>query len=227
MSTSIIPYWKIRATHNAYMAKKLKDSDVKKKVSTKDVKSIAKVAVKSELKKVSELKYRDIYDFTTTYDVTGSCINLTSNIAQGDSDTTRDGDKIYLKTLRLKYFGQYADSWNQIRVIVFKWNKDSTSAITSANLLVSSGDSKAILSPLSWDTKKEYRVYYDCVINVDDAYREVSPVKEVEVKLNYRVDYIAAGTNAMNSLYMCILSDSTAVTHPKCNWYARLEYTDM
>ena len=81
--------------------------------------------MKSLLQEVQELKIFVAQSTGISVDFGGSIVDLTA-ITQGDSDTTRDGDRVMLKEVTFRWVAQVGDAYNLVRVILFQYVPDST-----------------------------------------------------------------------------------------------------
>lgn len=190
-------------------------------------KAVGKV-VNAKLRKNTELKYFDVATSgATNVDWTGLFHNLCIP-AQGDTDVTRDGDKLNMKKLRLRCSIVQGDSYNNIRIIIFRWKQNNISVTPSASYLISpyQGTAMSPVAPYNWDTKDNTQILYDRVYTVDTSY----PQRMVKINLNLsklpKVAFDSGTTGGNNHLYMFIVSDSSAATHPTYNLLSRVSFTD-
>lgn len=183
--------------------------------------------VEKRIRRDTEVKYADFNDSGTGVDFSGTFIRVT-NIAQGDSDTTRDGDKLTPVYLNVKWKVGVGDSTNIMRVIIFQWKQNILSiSPTQAYLLAQTGSALSPISPYNWDTRSNFRVLKDFKVTVDSV-NKPQVVGRTFLKLNKleKVAFDAGGTNGNNQIYIYVVSDSGAASHPTWAMTARLAFTD-
>lgn len=187
-------------------------------------KEVAKIANK-QIAKQAEKKYH-LATTTGAKDWAGACIDLTG-IAQGDTDITRDGDELYLKSIRLKSLIQYADTYNACRTIIFQWYDDTTPTPGDVLSPTYVGGQQAPLAPYKHDLASKFKILFDKTILVD-TYRPhaILDTGYITGGFKRRVHFTAGGTTGVNKLYLLQISDSGVSTHPTMIAVARLNFTD-
>lgn len=185
-------------------------------------------AIRQVLSKRAEKKHFSITS-TQNPDWSGTILDL-SNISQGSTDLTRDGDSATIRTLHIKGHLGNNDTYNIVRLIVFQWTSNSNvDAPTVGKLLDSTllGTVYATHAPYNHDRRSQFRVLWDKTFT---AYAD-KPVVLFDTKylraVTPRIQYIAAGTEGFNKLYMCMISDSSAVSHPPVVLSSKLNFADM
>lgn len=158
----------------------------------------------------------------------GTLLNYSALISQGDTDTTRDGDKLNLTKVSFKGTLSVADSTNRMRIIFFRWNNLGTTPTTSYLLEGGSNTAADILRPFRIDTKHYYKIVYDRVFNLS-TYRPTIDFKATIYGKRLggkRVTYLGGGVTGMSHLYCYLVSDSDAATHPNATMNVIQHYTD-
>lgn len=149
-----------------------------------------------------------------------------SDVPQGDTDQTRNGDSLYLRTVRILGDVRAGDTTNACRVIVFQWLDDSTPTV--ASVLQTTSGVTAVFSPYLHDQRKKFRIMYDKMFvvaaNGNDA--KVFDTKYLRPPIK-KVAFTAATTTGSNKIFLLLISDSTAVTHPALTHYSKVTYDDM
>lgn len=154
-----------------------------------------------------------------------------TTISQGDTDTTRTGDKIRALTLTVKGNLICADTTNVVRLlIVCNYNGGTSSTLQD---FLEAGDTTGYqwMSLRSHDRVGKYAILWDRTFNLSTAGSKYQACFKKTIKLSKKmseITYSSGGTSPlMNSLYLIAISDSSAVTHPTMNYYARLRFTDI
>lgn len=198
-----------------------KRKSAKKKVATKQY-------VKNMLNKVQEIKYYDEAD-TIAISTTGSVVCV-SDMAQGDTDITRDGDKIILKSMQLRGTMAYAaaDVNNLIRIIVFQWFPVDTAADPSAAAILQQTGTFGIVSPYNHDQRNQFHILADRTFLLNSA---SYPYKGWKMNIPFKyvkkqATFLAGGVYGANHLHILFISDSSAVSDPSVSFYSRVYYTD-
>ncbi len=121
-----------------------------------------RLQVKRLISKESNLGYKDVVVDNTDVGWSEAPQELTQ-IAEGDSDTERDGQQIQLKSLQWRINTRPGASQtvaSTVRFIVYRWMKESAPAANS--VLINNGVVDAPISPLNMTTNKgEYQILHD------------------------------------------------------------------
>lgn len=225
----------------------------------KSAETAVKKAVKQELSKVQEMKYFDLIISTTIDGRSATTITaywpLSGNIPQGNTDITRSGDKVYMKSLTLRgvlYMNQNAVTGNELgwfRLIIFQWHPvvDSTVATLNAQLpphqIIDFGamDAGTTMDPSSFyfhDRAGQYTILYDknyvgngtrtgtnIPVNFTRNIHINVPLKKAQKQLRFLA---GSSTTAANQIFCVIMSaQPTAVANPPTfNGISRIRFTD-
>lgn len=182
---------------------------------------IARVATKV-LKKKQELKSFDT-GFAQTVSSSGTVQKLTT-IAQGDTDSDRNGDQILITHVQLIITFAFADSVNVCRWVLFRWNQDDGVA---APVIADIFQTVSPYSPYNRDNVrgKKFVVFGDHLFCVGATGPNIE--KHIfDRKLTTKVNFTVASVNGMGHLYSVMVTDSLASTHPPLSYIARVSYTD-
>lgn len=218
------------------MPPRRKNQKNNQKVNNKSAQSKKQVATKeyvvNKLKREIEHKYLDINEVPVNIVLgTGFMERLTS-ISQGQTDITRVGDKATLTSLNLKYQITGGDATNLLRVIVYQWHPNSTlAAPTAANVMqyFNIGDNREVLSPYTHDYKGQFTILFDRLHSTTlvGSNQAISWQGYVSLRrARKQLEFTAGGQEAANHIYLLVLGDSTAVTHPTFTYLARVMFTD-
>jgi len=183
------------------------------------------------IKQTMESKYKDSLSTSSNLNATG-IFEDTTDISQGDTATTRDGDEILLQSLEVNFYAFTDpisnDRVNACRVIVFFWNSNNTPIVT--DLLEDATGSLPHLSPMNNGNKKRILILYDrrFLVQSQTGPQGVIPqrfVISIPRKLQ-KVTYVTGSNNAVRRLYIFFCSDSSATPSPDIQYYVRLRYKD-
>lgn len=158
-----------------------------------------------------------------------------SNIPQGDTDVSRDGDKIMIKSLHLRGLIAVGDTTNFVRIIVYQWHPSDVTLSPTANLVLSDLTSP-LNTPYNHDNGKMYSIFYDRLIALGSNSQQTVAIEKIwrfgnkldrRLKwVNQSIDYVAGTTGGSDKLFLLIVSDSGGIPHPAAELFFRLIYTD-
>lgn len=198
-------------------------------------KPVTKQQVQAMIAGKQTLKFFDNHTYVGSATSTGINIAL-SAIPQGNTDSTRSGDSVSLKTLEvrgelyLQGTGGTNDFTNQVRVIVYMWHPVSSGAapVIASILQDVSVAQSLVMSGYSWDSKPQFSVLYDKNFALSG-----NGVADVffHFKKSFGSGHLATwagGSTTLQSdgLFMIVCSDSLVATHPIYNFYSRVAYLD-
>lgn len=205
------------------------------KRKTPYVRKVARQEAKRAIRIGVEHKY---YDSTSVaagidYSGTSAVYNLTYNpltatyLDQGTDDVQYIGKKIRPIGLSIRGLITRADTYNVMRCIILQCKTNNVP--TLAGILQSVGNIRAPFSPYERQYNDQWVILYDKTYLLDTAsndarvFRIFIPARKLRM-ISFQN---AAGTPIeKGSLYMCWISDSSAVTHPSMEYYSRLTFTD-
>jgi hypothetical protein len=192
--------------------------------------------VRSLLSRAQEHKFFDSKEYAQSATTTPTQLAI-SAVPQGDTDSTRDGDQINLKSLWVKFetylqgAGGTNDFTDQIRLMIYRYHPMSSGSVpVPATVLQDlSVAQSATMTPTTWDNRKDFTVVLDKTFNLsgngpsDLGYTAKFVWKEPGIPAHF-----SAGSTTLqtNGLFALIMSDSLVATHPQFNLYTRVEYTD-
>lgn len=174
-------------------------------------------------------------------DVTNSgvvtCISL---IPQGDTDSTRDGDGLVLRSIEINWEalsspGTGTSLVDCVRFIVFQWFPNSVPA--AGSVLLNAGSTSSHLSPWNHDQRFNFRILYDKRYDVTKANanpqinsnsKVTSPRILITKGFKYHIQYQSGTTVGSNLIYVLAITDTggTAGNVPQYNFYSKINYTD-
>lgn len=181
--------------------------------------------VKRVISTVAEKKYWAFHN-SQTVGSAGFLLHL-SNIAQGDTDVTRDGDSLYVKSIQLNMVFALADTYNQCRVIVFQWHPLADLATATpllSEILVDTAT--PTISPFAHDTRNSYRILADrmVILDADNPYKSFKIL--ITKGFTRKIQYVSGSTFAQNNIFCFIVSDSGVAPNPNFVWSGKINYLD-
>lgn len=203
-----------------------------RKFSRKSNSKKFKSAVKKVIQSMVEVKYQDTSESNADITTTGTITDITA-LSRGTSDQgERIGDRVKLRSYRLKGSITGGDATNVIRVIYFIWHPNSVSlAPTMAQILLGGGTPTANSPNLNYvvDGRDQFTVVYDKRFTMVGGSSSTSLMKKFNVvlKLSAIQQYNTTNTSSTKKLYMLRVSDSSAINHPTISYVARTRYIDI
>lgn len=182
--------------------------------------------IRREVRKGREINVWDQRD-TISVDNTGTIIDITAT-PQGTTDLTRIGDEYYLLSVQVRFNLVIGDTRNNFRVLIAQFTGESGNNSVTKNL--QSGSVSAgygTLAPYSQDYRKNRRILFDKTYDLDTddpAFTDTAYITQGFI--DRKVGYISGGTSGFNHLFLIVISDSGAPTHPICSYNTRVRFTD-
>jgi len=199
-----------------------------------------------------EVKYYT-FGLSTTVSNTGSCTSFTT-LAAGLQGYARVGDRIEVKKIEFNYrvaapvggLLTAADSYDTVRVILFRWKPDdSVDVPVIANLLsppIGAAHSESALYNYNRDKADKYRILYDRVHTVFNSpvwdgsavrtaagfgHSLTESVTFTGKKCGGKfIDYMAGTNTGLGNVYVAIVSDSAFSPHPAFVCSVQIDFTD-
>lgn len=199
-----------------------------KRQSYKKKSQLATKSYVNKLLKVNqELKFHDHILDSVGASSTVSQFKITQ-INQGTTDQTRDGDACIIKKMLLNLTVNAADNTNYVRIIVYRWNEsDLTSNPQTSDILQYTTGVNPWTSPYTMDSvrSKRFTVYCDKLIKVDGD----DPLKVIRLTRYFKnlpMSFFNGGLASKGGFWFLYVSDSVASAHPLINGYIRFNFTD-
>lgn len=194
-----------------------------KKVSKNLKKAITRIS-KRVLSTNQEHKYFD-YNFNNNgVDYDGTTFYI-SDIAQGDTDTTRVGDQLMPTSLLMNLALTVGDTTNLMRIVVVRW-RTNVSTLAVGNIFTYLGVQWAPESPFHHDGRSQFEVLHDSLHALASAYRPVIILRKRLRLAKKAIKFSAGSTTASDKILLIAVSDSAAAAHPTIQGYTRLNFTD-
>lgn len=199
---------------------KQKKQRFQKSVNSKVAQTIAKKEAVKAIRSTMELNYYD--DLTNgTFSQDGTILDLTIPIAVGDTEKSRDGREIDLKSILIRFDCIHDDSTNVVRMILFRWMAPGDP--TAAQVISSNNSIYAPISPLNEENTKHIQVLYDDLF-ATTTNSDAATVGKIYKKLKGKAVWASsAGAGSKGHLYLLVVSDS-ALSGPSMRIYSRVRY---
>lgn len=179
------------------------------------------------LRKGTEVKRADSELLGQSVSTTG-VFTLLNGVAQGDDVINRDGNRIYMLNMEMSFEILIADTFNKVRFIVF-YDKQPNGAAPSASDILQDPGNYPITSRYNYDNRQRFKFLYDRVFIVDVDQPTITVGKKW-LKLKKDTLYSGSGNTITaiktGSIYLFLISDSNASTHPTVTWNARIRFMD-
>ena len=173
-----------------------------------------KVAMQA-IRQTSEVKYGDIY--STQGESSAGTVSLLSGVTQRDTDSNREGDQLRITSVQIRGNVVVADATNIVRIVLLQW-KSSIAAGPAVTDVLPNGTGPSVYAPYAHDNRDNMRILWDSGLICVDTY---NPIKEFSCMVtkgflnDRKIQYVAgSATTGYPHLFLCVVSDSTAVTHP-------------
>lgn len=176
--------------------------------------------VKKVINKVAEKKYFTVIQPSVGVDNTGAFAQLGA-VTQGDTDTTRDGDQLYIRSLQVKGQVTAGDTTNLLRVIIFQWFLPTTP--TATDLLLSN----VVDSPWNHDNRYLFKVVVDKSYSLATASNAAQTINwRISKGFKRKCQFNGGTTIGTNKFWIFTISDSGGVPNPSVSYYTKLNFTD-
>jgi len=187
-------------------------------------KQIVRQMINSKIVNVVEKKWYRFFDNAIAVDYSGG-VALLFAPGQGDTDTTRNGDRIYVEYVDLLYSVITGDATNLFRVIIFLWKPNTVPIVGS--VLETTGTAYAALSGYLPDNVDNYVILHDQLYHLSTYQSHQGPKSMIRLHVNKHCQYQASSTtNGSNLIYRLVISDSSAADHPGISTFAITRFTD-
>lgn len=205
----------------------------------KRVSKLIKNYVKKVTQDSAEVRYQISVQPGTVADYNGSSVYVHGQMAQGDDNGFRESNKITPLSLDMKLTLAFAstDSFNAMRVILYQYMVDSSvaapliTATTDQTQVAVLGQTWAPYGFMDPNNINDYHILYDKIHLLGGANAATSgglnQAKVIRIKLKKlkKLLYpIAANVSAVGEIWMVVISDSAAVSHPAFEFSSKLTY---
>lgn len=210
--------------------------------STKKQKTVSIVPLQPKLNKTQELQVRRIIarqqELKTfvkgAVGVSNSnvptIVSLT-DIPLGQTDNSRIGNHVHLKSLAGWFHFIAGDATNTMRCILFKWKENDTYNTPTAAQILANGPTGApdVFSSYNRDSPGNFTILKDWYMigSTGTSSPFLIQKKQLSIKLTGKAQFWSdVGTTGTNKIYLMFISDSSAVTHPSVSYNTEVGYSD-
>lgn len=217
-------------------------------LTDKQKKAVAKIAVKVTEKRVEHKLYIRSLLTQVVSDGAGSYFTELTSVPQGDTDSTRDGDELYLKHLDVMIRmsnGVGINSYGHIvwRVMLFQYkSQDNTPVISEmlSNSAANVGTVGGSFSHRNIDYLGVYNVLYDKTFTTHGSngaivmggydYADQEKVVKIRCPLKYakkKIQFENGTSSASNAIWMLVTTDKDSVAvNPTITYSTSTGFTD-
>lgn len=158
----------------------------------------------------------------------GTSVDLTAAIIQGDGDNQRNGDGLKIQGIDIRYQVNVnttvtaTTNAHFVRVILVASEDEP---ITAGDLLQFLNTEQVCESPVTWDTRQQYKKLYDRVHKVqyyDRASKGRIYLKDVDI----HTQFFEGGTNVEKGAIQLFIFGDVSTATPNVGYGARLVYVD-
>lgn len=175
----------------------------------------------------AEVKTYDSTLAAQSLDYNGHIYNLTA-IPQGDTEQSRDGNSIFLKSIFIRGLitANTVTENNTVRVIIFRDTMNLGSSPTIGEILESTGSNIATLSPLNHDSHGRFQILWTKFFTFSNN-GNTAQVWKAYLPIRKHVKYTGTlGTDEHKGQIYILLLSNTNVNHPQGNYQARVSFYD-
>lgn len=184
-----------------------------------------KKKVRRVIRQTAEKKYLAYSASAVGVDSAGTAMLSLLDVPQGDLDSTRDGDQLFLRSIQLNFSISLGDTTNFVRVILFQWFPTLTGLPPVASILLDT--SRPWLSPYNHDQRFNFRIFHDKTYCLDTLNNEISRRMFLKSKFRRHIQYVGGATAvAANRIFALFISDSGAAPHPALQYSGKTNFTD-
>ncbi len=191
--------------------------------------SIARKALSKvrKLERKQEVKFHSIVVTTIANVSTTGDVRSLALIAQGDSRTSRDGNKIspFFLSMRINWIGAVASTADVYRTIIFRDMRQASTVVPTVLTVLSSGTP---LSQVNVATHGRWKILYDRTFtSINDAALRAQFSDVIRIKLNKRMGFRGAATTDINEngLFMINITN-LAANLPSVVFSSRMFFND-
>lgn len=143
---------------------------------------------------------------------------LLNGISQGDDITSRESNDIYMTSLSGVVTCYVGDNYNVCRILVV-YDKQPNGAIFNQGDIIqgsSTAQTDESIKAQRKDYMKRFKFLYDKIVTVDTY--NIAKTVRFRIPIKRKTQYAGSGNTVANiatgSLYLVLISDSTAPTNP-------------
>jgi len=192
-----------------------------------------KQMIQGELLAKSEIKVQDTPQLAQAGSLTGTILNVTQQIIQGDLISQRTGNQISLHhvEIRLNAYNAGTFATSQVRIIVFQ-DTQNLGVIPAVTDLLSTANYSSFYNSTEQYQQRRFKILDDWIspLNASAANASVAYLKCFKMgRLNKQVTFQGvtniAGSNGRNAVFACIIfPNATGITY---DFNSLVQYTDL
>ncbi len=148
-----------------------------------------------------------------------------SLITQGTTFNQRVGAQVNVVSATIKMFLVCADATNYIRTVLFTWRPSDSSDVPTASELFIDTASAAFTSLLAYKPSR-FKVWHDKCYPLTTAGNTYCRTEVVTLRNVGAIQYDIGVNTGSRHLYLAIVSDSGASTHPPYTIDCNMIFTD-
>ncbi len=194
------------------------------------------------INKTTDTKFGDVaYANTTAVDGTSVVYHVTG-VAEGDTESSREGQHIRLGSLQV--VGQIQGDPNvtedtTARFIIFRWNMDARGALPSVTALMAND---SVTSLKDWQNASEFKIYYDKTFLLPMRAVVASIVipkksfkfyksftgkgKKAGLNVTFSGSGSAIGDAEKGHFFILMMTDQANTYQPQWTWNCRITWKD-
>jgi len=213
------------------MARMKNENSVVQRVITK---RSVKQMIQGELLAKSEVKVQDTPQLAQAASSTGTILNVTQQIIQGDLLSQRTGNQISLHHVEIRFNASNTGVAivNQVRLIVFQ-DTQNVGVIPAVTDLLAAANYSSFYNSTEQYQQRRFKILDDWIspLNQAAANASVAYLKCFKAgRLNKQVTYQGvtniAGSNGRNAVFACVIFSNGAVGN-LYDFNSLVQYTDL
>ena len=154
-----------------------------------------------------------------------------ANIPLGQTDNTRIGNHVHLKSFKGRFTVTAGDATQLTRVILFKWKENDSFNPPTAAQILANGPSGGVdvYSTYNTESPGNYQILKDYFLtgSAGTSSNILIVKRELNIKLSGKAQFWSdVGTAGTNKIYIMYQSDSAAVPNPTISYNFEIAYGD-
>ncbi len=201
----------------------------RKKRKKKYNKSLA-LRVKKLEQNIEFKEHNVLFPNTGIVDAAGNVSQLT-NISQGDTTQTRDGNQVRIVSLFLSAILRINTNAAEtvLRFMIIQDKQTNQAQYNTGDVLLDATSIDSIISPLSLNNARRFKILYDkrftFSIVGDTTVHFFQVYKKLNIMVRYDASTPAITDLTQNSLSVLMISDQVT-NDPTCHFHCRLRFAD-
>lgn len=190
----------------------------------REMRAVSRKVATQTLLRYSEIKYHNT-QYTGGIDNNGIIYDL-SAVGQGDTDITRDGDRMMPTSLDVAFMVNGEANSGISRLIIFRWFNNDTP--TPSLILNTVGSSYSTVSPYYHDYKDKFNILLDRSFIVSNNGKEIAQFKKrLVLAKTKQIQFVAGSTAGTNKIFALVIGDGILAGTPDTYLYSQMKYRDF